>query len=174
MEDIGLENTPKHDPYEDKTQNKKTFPQLAEELEPMQEVDDHYIKEMILLPRGDEMARSHVVVQSHDVSGNVMDRAHKNTKLDTRINQVEFAGGEVTELTANVIAESRYTQCDEAGNEYLLLDALVDYHKDNDAISLTDQETSIWGRPITHKATAGWQIFCQEKDGFTSWEKLSK
>ena len=37
------------------------------------------------------------------------------------------------------------------GNEYLLLDALVDYHKDNKVISLAEQHTSIWGRTETHR-----------------------
>ena len=41
--------------------------------------------------------------------------------------QVEFPGGEVTELTTNVIAESMYSQCDADGNKYLLLNVLVDY-----------------------------------------------
>ena len=35
---------PWYDPYEDETQNKQTFPQLAEELEPTPEVRDHYIE----------------------------------------------------------------------------------------------------------------------------------
>ena len=41
-------------------------------------------------------------------------------------------------------------------------------------MSLTDQQTSIEGRPVTCMTTAGWQICCQRKDGFTSWKKLSK
>ena len=41
--------------------------------------------------------------------------------------QVEFAEGEATKLTTNVIAESMYTKCDSKGNEYLLMDALVDF-----------------------------------------------
>ena len=56
--------------------------------------------------------------------------------------QFEFTGGEVTELTANVIAKSMYAQFNSDGNEYLLLDALVDYLKDNNAIFLSDQQ--IW------------------------------
>ena len=61
LEDIGLESTPQYDPYEDETQNKQAFAQLAEELEPIPEVGDHYIGEEILLPRGDERAKSQVV-----------------------------------------------------------------------------------------------------------------
>ena len=49
------------------------------------------------------MVRGHVVAFSHDDSGNMMDRAHANAIFDTRMYQVEFAGDEVTELTANII-----------------------------------------------------------------------
>ena len=41
LEDIGLENTPQYDLYEDEKQNEQTFPQLEEELEPMPEVADY-------------------------------------------------------------------------------------------------------------------------------------
>ena len=61
LDDIELENTPQYDPYEDETQNKPTFPQVAGELELMPEVGYHFIGAEILLPKGDEMARSHVV-----------------------------------------------------------------------------------------------------------------
>ena len=134
----------------------------------MPEVGDHCIGAKILLPRMDEMARGHVVVQSHDASENIMGRPHTNPILNTGMYQVEFAGGKVTELTAIVIAESMYAQCDADGNKYLLLDVLVDYHKKNKAIFITDQQTSIQGRPVTHKTTAGWQTCCQWKDGSTS------
>ena len=76
------------------------------------------------------------------------------------------------EVTANVITESMYVQCDVNGNEYLLLDVLLDYCKDDKAITLTDQQTSIQGREVTCKTTANWQICCQWKDSTTSWEKM--
>ena len=53
LEDLGLENTPQYDPYEDETQNKQSFPQI-----------DHYIVADILLLRGFKMARGHVVAKS--------------------------------------------------------------------------------------------------------------
>ena len=46
-------------------------------------------------------------------------------------------------INCNVIAESMYAQCDADGNEYLLLNALVDYHKDDKMISLTEEQPSI-------------------------------
>ena len=65
-----------------------------------------------------------------------------------------------------------YAQCDADRNEYLLLDALVDYGKDNNVISLTEQQTRIHGRPIAWKTTAGQPICCQWKDSSTSWDEL--
>ena len=67
-------------------------PQLAEKLEPMPEVSDHYMGAEILLPRGDEMARGHAVAWSGDAKGNVIGRAHMYPILDTMMCQIEFAG----------------------------------------------------------------------------------
>ena len=141
---IGLENTPQYDPYENEIQNDQTFPQLAEELELMPEVGNHYIGAKMLLPRGEVIAWDHIVASSCNASGNLMDRAHTNPILDTRMYQVEFVGGKVTELTTNIIAESIYAQCDGDRKEYLL-HVLVDYHKYNKVISLPEQgQTSNW------------------------------
>ena len=62
-----------------------------------------------------------------------------------------------------MISKLMYAECDADGNEYLLLDALFDYQKDIKAISLTEQQTNIEGRPVTHKTTAGWQIAASER-----------
>ena len=83
MEDIGLQKTPQYDLYKDETQSKHSFSQLAEKLEPMSEVGDHYIGVTILPPRENEIAGGHVVAQSHDTSGNVFGRTHANPILDT-------------------------------------------------------------------------------------------
>ena len=92
LEDLKLEDTSQYDPYEDEIQNERSFPQLAEELEPTPEVGDLYIGAEILLPRGDQMARGHVVARSRNCNGYVMGRSHTNPILDTRMYQVEFAG----------------------------------------------------------------------------------
>ena len=73
----------------------------------MPKVGNQYIGAEILLPRGHEMTRGHVVVQSHDASGSMVARAHTKPILDTRMYQVEFAGGKVAELTT----KSLLSQC---------------------------------------------------------------
>ncbi len=52
---------------------------------------------------------------------------------------VTFDDGDVTELTANLIAESMYVQCDPDGNQYVLLDSIIDHRRLDTAIKLSDQ-----------------------------------
>ena len=78
-----------------------------------------------------------------------------------RMYEIDFAVGKITELTTNIIAELMYSQCNSDKNECLLLDALVDCQKDSKAISLSDQQIIVQGRPVTCKTTAGCQICCQ-------------
>ena len=66
------------------------------------------------------MVRGHLVTQSHNANGNVMGRPHANLILDTRMNQVAFAGSKVTEVIANMFAESMYAQCGAGGSENLI------------------------------------------------------
>ena len=119
------------------------------------------------------MGRCHVVALIHDADENVRCRTDVILILDTRMCQVEVFGGEVTKLSANIIADSMYALLNADRNEYLLLNPLINHCNDKKVISLMDQQTSILGRPVTHKSTAGWKICYHWKDSSTSWEKLS-
>ena len=55
------------------------------------------------MPRGDQIAKGHIVAINHDENENMMKRSHTNPVFDTKTYQAKFAGGKVTELTANVI-----------------------------------------------------------------------
>ena len=77
------------------------------------------------------------------------------------------------ELAANVIAEAVYAQCDADGNQYVLLDAIVDYRKDPSmAVTRDTQLTSIDCKKIVKCSTWGWELCCEWKDGSTSLQKL--
>ena len=112
-----LENTLQYDPHEDQIENKQMLSQLEQELEPKPNVKDHYTGAEILLFRRDKMATGNVVAQNCDASGDVMGRACINPILDSRMYQVKFARNKVTEVTANVTAESMYAQYDADWNE---------------------------------------------------------
>ena len=64
------------------------------------------------------MARGQVVCQKHDANGNLIGRSDQYPIiLETSLYEVEFSGEEITELAANIIAESMYAQCDVDQNE---------------------------------------------------------
>ena len=135
---------------------------------------DNYINAEISLAKGGTLARGRVIRQKRDANGNPTGRANANPILDTRTYDIEFDDGDVTEFTANMIAQAMYVQCDINGNQYFLLDQLVDHQKNDTAITLTKQTVHHDNRwTYRQKTTAGWQICCQWIDGSTSWEKLS-
>eukprot|EP00804_Cyclotella_cryptica_P028067 CCRYP_017276-RA/>CCRYP_017276-RA protein AED:0.08 eAED:0.14 QI:0/0/0/1/0.25/0.2/5/0/724 len=109
-----------------------------------------------------------------DPDGSLVGTAHANPALDTRIYEVRFPDGRTEELAANVIAEAVYAQCDADGNQYVLLDAIVDYRKDPSvAVARNDQVLVINGKKIVKRSTRGCELCCEWKDGSTSWQKLS-
>jgi hypothetical protein len=87
---------------------------------------------------------------------------------------VEFDNNDQTELTANLIVESMYSQCDPDGNQYLLLADIVDHRSMDNAIKFKDQKVvRADDRTYLRRSTAGWQLCCQWIDGSTSWEILN-
>ena len=94
-----------------------------EHLTPTPEIGDNYLNMELMLPRGGTLARG------RDHEGNVIERSNANPILDTREYEVKFEDGDVTELTANVIAELMYPTCDKNGDHILLFDAIVDHKK---------------------------------------------
>ena len=53
--------------------------------------------------------------RKQDTDRNVAGKANSDPILDTCTYNVEFEDGDVTEFTANVIAENMYSQCDAEG-----------------------------------------------------------
>ena len=108
-----------------------------------------------------------------DFEGQPIGKADKNPILDTRVYNVEFSDGEVVELGANIIADCMYAQCDIEGDQYRLIDHIVDHRKDGQAVSKHDQEVTSGGKTYKQKTTRGWQLCIEWKDKSTSWERLS-
>ena len=81
--------------------------------------------------------------------------------------------GENAELGANFIAECMYAQCDIEGNQYRLMDHIVNHRKDNRAVCKDNQDVTCNGKTYKQKTTRGWQVCIEWKDKSTSWERLS-
>lgn len=138
------------------------------------EMGDNYLSAEIMLPRGGTMVKGRVAARKRDKDGNPVGLANSNPILDTRSYVVHFDDGDQTELTANMIAESLYSQCDPDGLEYILLDEIVDHRRTDSAIKLADQKVvRANGRTYLRRSTIGWQLCCQWKDSSTSWIDLA-
>jgi hypothetical protein len=70
--------------------------------------------------------KGRVTSQKRDKDGNPVKLANTNPILDTREYTFTFDNGDETILNANLIAEAMYAQCNPDGNQYVLLDFIID------------------------------------------------
>ncbi len=68
-----------------------------------------------------------VTSQKRDKDGNPFGMANANPILDTHEYTFTFDDGDETVLNAYLIAEAMYAQCDPDGNQYVLLDSIIDH-----------------------------------------------
>ncbi len=136
-------------------------------------IGDNYLSAELMLPKGGVMVKGHVTARKRNRDGNPVGRANDNPILDTRSYIVDFDDGNQTELTANMIAESLYSQCDPDGNQYVLLEEIVNHQRLPAAIKLSDQKIVHADGKYLKRSTVGWQLCCQWRDGSTSWENLA-
>jgi hypothetical protein len=98
---------------------------------------------------------------------------HTNPVFHTRLYQVQFPEGQVEEYSANIIAQNLYPQLDSEGHRFVLLEDIVDYKRDEEAIPY-EQRFVVSNNGNIHKrrTTKGWFLCVLWKDGSTSWEAL--
>jgi hypothetical protein len=144
------------------------------DLEVTLEMGDNYLNVEISVPQGGTLMKGHVTSQKRDKGDNPIGLANANPILDTHEYMFTFNNGDETVMSANLIAEAMYAQCDPDGNQYVLLDSIIDHKRLDSAIRSLDQKVV---RPNRHtylrRSTIGWQVCCQLKDGSTSWESLA-
>jgi hypothetical protein len=97
------------------------------DTEIMPKIGDNYLSAELMLPKGGVMVKGRLTTRKRDGDCNPVGSANDNPILDTRTYIVDFDDGDQTELTANMIAESLYLQCDPDGNQYVLLEEIVDH-----------------------------------------------
>ena len=117
----------------------------------------------------------HAIVKQRkiDDDGNPIKSESTNPLVDTRDYDIELIDGTTETLTANIIAENLLVQVDEEGHRQLLLDEIIDYRRNNDAVHKSDSfiETNTGNRQrkMTKK---GWEICVLWKYGSTNWMAL--
>ena len=104
------------------------------------------------------------------ISGTYDDNLYVNTVLY----DVEFPDGQVKEYSANVIAENMYSQVDADGFSNVLMEAIVDYKKD-DTVAVPMSDKYVYnkrGVRRLRKTTSGWKFLIRWRDGNEAWIPL--
>ena len=83
--------------------------------------------------------------------GQYIGKANANPILNTRVCKVQFPDSSEAAYSANVIAENIYAQYNLVGNQFLLLDSIVDHKKLKDAVHFRDSYVTVRGRRIQRK-----------------------
>ena len=170
--DFGEEDlTPTYDPYEDDSGNGIDL--VPDRDEQQHDYYDRYINAEVMLARGDNMLTGKVTGRKREADGSLKGNGHSVPMLDTRKYTVEFPDGAEATYAANVLAEGMYLQCDENGNQFLLLDSIVEHETDKTAIQPGKDQFRYHGRLVQKRTTKGWKLCVQWKDGTTSWERLA-
>jgi hypothetical protein len=134
---------------------------------------DQYIGAEVLLPQGDKMMTGRVTERKRSHNGEVKGKGHTNPMLDTRTYNVEFPDGAELEYAADLIAESMWAQSDLDGNQFLLLESIVDHKTNDEAVAQADGYVVKGNAKGIRKTTKGWMFCVQWKDQSTSWERLA-
>jgi hypothetical protein len=138
------------------------------------EIGDNYLSAELMLSKGSVMVKGRVTARKRDRDGNPVVRANDNPILNTTSYIINFDDGDQTELTANMIAESLYSQSDPDGNQYVQFEDIIDHQRLPAVKKLSDQKIVCTdGKTYLKRSTIGWQLCCQWKDGSTSWENLA-
>jgi hypothetical protein len=103
----------------------------------------------------------------YDQDDNPVGLVHCNPVLDTFVDEVSFTDVRTQELAVSAITKALYAQCDANGNEYVLLDVMLDCHE-NVSITWNDQVKMVNGKKIDSCSTHGLELCCEGKDDSAS------
>ena len=162
-------DTPIFELYEDDENPPLRLPD-ADKVPP--EVADSYVGAQVNLPIGGTTFEGTVKRRARDNNGKLHGKADINPILDTRTYEVEFPDGRTAEFSANVISEHMFTQCDPEGNQFLLLNLIIDHEVDDTAVTKEDRYIHVNGRKHHRKTTRGVRLCVSWKNGTTTWERL--
>jgi hypothetical protein len=94
--------------------------------------------------------------------------------LNSIIYEIEFPDGQVKEYAANFIAENMLTQVDADGYSITMMDAIIDYRKDESiAVPKSDKYVvTKRGQKKLRKTTVGWSLLIKWADTSETWIPL--
>ncbi len=128
--------TPDYDFYDDD----HDFDPDHGDLEVTPEMGDNYLNAEISLPQRETLMKGRATSWKRDKDGNPIELATANPILHTHDYTFTFDDGDETVLNANLIAEAMYAQCNPGGNQYVLLDSIIDHRQLDAAMRPSDQK----------------------------------
>jgi hypothetical protein len=178
--DIPEDETPEYELYEDTEFGKVETPDRDDYDE---DAIDMHLKAEVTLPIAGKMRTGTVNRRKmrtgtvnrrkRDSDRRLIAKLHHNPILDTRMYTVKFPDGKEVEYAASIVAENMLSMCDEEGNQYLLINHIVDHKKEVNVVPKKDTIIWIRGHTYPRKTTKGWKLCEEWKDGTTSWVPLS-
>jgi hypothetical protein len=122
--------TPTHDWYKEKKEPAFQMPDIDDLDEHDVDIYDQYVSASVKLSIGDKVHTGKVTGRKRGLDGVSIGKVSANPILDTIIYNVELPDGRSDEYTANDIEENMYAQCDEEGNQFLILQEIVGHKID--------------------------------------------
>ena len=113
----------------------------------------------LLQDHNDELHHARVKRRAIVIDYNPVGQAHDNPLFDSRRYVVEFDGGILETISANVIEENILAQVDDCGHRHLLLSEIIDHRSDNTVIPIEKSFTTTKsGGKQKVRITQGWKL----------------
>jgi hypothetical protein len=138
------------------------------------EAFDQYVTAEIVTDRGGDVLRGTVKSRKRDQDGKPIGSSNPNPLVDTRGYLVCFEdhGTEET-YTANLIAESVYSQIDNDGRRLQSMQEIIGHERNHSALKEEVAYYSTKSGPKPKRTTKGWHLLVEWKDGSSSWVPLT-
>ena len=118
-----------------------------------------------MIKAGDRRLKCVILNRIKDKHGNPVGKRHSNPLLDTREYNLKIPDGSTEQYTANTVAENLYSDIDDEGFTFTMLNELIGHEKDESALTKEEATyTTKANRDRYKPTTKGWRILVDWKD----------
>jgi hypothetical protein len=166
--------------YEDDDETARVVPDIEDTVDAkgkmlnQQPAYDKILHSEVSLQLGEDMTTGKVTKRAIGPDGITAGTYDENPYLNSMIYEVEFPDGQIKEYAANVIAENMLTQVDADGFSLTMLEAIIDYRKD-EAVAVQKADMHVQtrrGQKKQRKTTVGWSLLVKWTDSSEAWIPL--
>ena len=108
---------------------------------------DQILNAEVSLQLGEDMSIGKVIQRAVGYDGQTAGTYDDNPTNNTMIYEVEFPDGQIKEYSANIIAENMLSQVDPEGYSLTLMEAIVDYKRD-EAVAIPKSEMYVVSKRV--------------------------